>query len=111
MKRIWKLNIPLLALVLTLPAEIAFCLIAFVAGRMGRPGEPVLFSQFWGWFHELGDKISLEFVQFIGLSSHEPARSFIAIFIALLQWYLVLLLGIFLYRRLNRGPHDRQREG
>jgi hypothetical protein len=40
MRRIWKLNTPLLALALTVPVEIAFCLVGFIAGRMGRPGEP-----------------------------------------------------------------------
>jgi hypothetical protein len=102
MRRIWKLNTPLLALVLTVPAEIAFCLVGFVAGRMGRPGEPTLFLRCWGLFHDPADRLSLECLRFIRPPSIEPTRSLIFIFLALLQWYLLLLLGISLYRRFSR---------
>src|SRR2546421_11160391 len=99
MHRILKLNTPLLALVFSIPAEVAFCLVAFVAARIGRPDEPTLFSRCWGWFHDPADALSLQSLRFIRPQSIEPSRTIIFVLLALLQWYLILLIAIFLYRR------------
>ncbi len=107
MRRLLKLKTPWLALVLSIGAEIAFCLVAFIAGRLGQPGEPVLFSRVWGGFHdppELFSEWCIRQVRWHDITSAGPeiTRSAIFLLSAVLQWYALLFLAIVVYRRFAR---------
>ena len=107
MRRLSNLKTPLLALVFSVAAEIAVCILAFVAGRMGRPGEPVLFSRLWMLFHDLPDALSLWCIHQIRWgdaqsAGPEVARVIIFLLLAVLQWYFLFLVGISVYRRFSR---------
>jgi hypothetical protein len=96
--------------------EVAFCLLALIAGRMGRPNEPVLFSRIWGYFHNPPDAISawcmhLIMWQNIQSAGAEVTRSVIFLLLAVLQWYFVLLIGIGLYRHFSRTKATRFFDG
>ncbi len=107
MRRLLKHKTPWLALVLSTGAEIAFCSVAFIAGRLGHPGEPVLFSRVWGAFHDPPDVFSgwcIHQVRWHDITSAGPeiTRSAIFVLSAVLQWYVLLFLAIVAYRRFAR---------
>jgi len=99
MRRLFNLNTPVLALILAVPAEIVFMVLGAIAGRQGRPGEVTAFSRLWMLFHDHLDTLSMESLCLLRPSSIEPTRSILVIVFALLQWFIILFVAIFLYRR------------
>ena len=110
MKRLFKLKTPLLALVLCLPAELLF--IGFgVLARWSSPSGENLNVGFrcFSWFHRppllVGDLLA----RFLPLPSHktlgvEIVGMTVFSFFILLQWYLILLVSIGLFRRFHQEP-------
>jgi hypothetical protein len=105
MQRLLRLKTPWLALVFSIAAEVAFCSLAFVAGRTGRTSEPVLL-RCWDLFHGPADAFSLwciHQVRWHNILSAGPEiiRSIIFFLIVLAQWYIVFLIAISLYKNFS----------
>ena len=102
MYRLFNLSTPVLALVLSVAGEIVFMVLGAIAGRQGRPGEVTEFSRLFMLFHDPPSALSHACMNWLRLPSAEPAGSILFILLALLQWYIILFLAIFLYRRFRK---------
>jgi hypothetical protein len=110
MKRLSKLKTPKLALVLCLPAELLF--VGFgVLARWSSPSDDNLNVGFrcFSWFHRppllAGDFLA----GLLPLPAHkslgtEIVGMLILSFFVLLQWYLILLVSIGLFRLFRQKP-------
>jgi len=104
MRRVLKLKTPLLALVLSVAAEVLLILLALAARIASPPDRPVLASQFFGWFHWLPDWLVWSsmrvFKPFHDIQSFQAqfTCTLMFIFFALTQWYLIFFVTIGLYR-------------
>src|SRR6267142_6812848 len=110
MHRLLKLKTPVLALVVSVAVEILFFGVAFLASRISPPGQPVLAWQFFGWFHSLPEWLTMSFMQafkpFHDIRSIQAQTTvaLMILFFALLQWYVICLVSIGLFRRFYRKP-------
>jgi hypothetical protein len=109
MSRILKLRTPLLALVFSIAAEVLFFGLALLAS-MASPHNPVLAWRLFVWFHAPPEWLVLSFMQafkpFHDIQSMQAqiTSTFMLLTVALLQWYVILLATISLFRRFSRRP-------
>ena len=107
-RRVLKLKTPLLALVCSIAAEVLLFGVALAARFASPPHSPVLASRFFGWFHWLPDWLVWSsmgvFKPFHDIESFQAQLTctLMFIFFALVQWYLVFLVGMGLFRRFYR---------
>ena len=110
MRRILNLKTPLLSLVLAVTAEVLLFVAALLAGRTNSPDQPVLAAQFFGWFHRLPDWLTMSFMAafkpFHDIRSVQAqiTVTLMIVFFALLEWYIVFLIGIGLFRKFYHRP-------
>ena len=108
MQRHIKLRTPLLAVVLSVLAEVLFFGVVFLASVTSPRDNPVLAWEFFGWFHSLPECLTMSFMaafkpfQDIRSIQAQVTVTLMIVLIALLQWYVLFLVGISLFRRFGR---------
>ncbi len=110
MHRLLKLKTSVLALVVSVTAEIMFFGVAFLASKASPPDHPVLAWQCFGWFHSPPEWLTMSFMAafkpFHDIQSVQVqvTVTLMILLFALLQWYVIFLVGIGLLRRFYRKP-------
>jgi hypothetical protein len=108
MRRLLKLKTPVLAIILGAIAEVLTVALGLLARRTSSPDSPALAWLFLGWFHSLPEALVLSFMRafkpFHDIQSIQAqiTVTLLIVLFALLQWYMIFLASIGLFRRFYR---------